>query len=93
MREKFREMGQPGVECPPYSSKENAINCCLKKERFFEKHNVYGMLNPEVEILLEEVINNKNARLFFGVKKDRDFEMKYYSLINELQVRGIEYIQ
>jgi len=49
------------------------------------------MLNSEVETLLEELVNNDNGTFFFGVERDKDYHIKYDSLVNELRVRGIEY--
>jgi hypothetical protein len=94
MRKRFRELNMPGVVYNLSSDRENyLIEYKLKKEKFFEENRVYSILNSEVETLLEEVINNDNARFFFGVKRDEDFQLKYDSLIKELEVRRIEYIR
>lgn len=94
MRERYREFDMPGVGYYPDSPEEDhLIDCYLTKEKFFEDYNVYSLLNSEVETLLEKVINNNNARFFFGMKKDKDFQIKHDSLIKELNIRGIEYIK
>jgi len=94
MRERFRELNTPGVEYTPNSEKEELlIKNYLKKENFFKENSVYTMLNSEVETLLEEVVNNDNARFFLGIGKDKDYQIKYDSLVNELKIRGIDYIK
>jgi hypothetical protein len=92
MRKRFREMNVDGIEYNVNSGRENYLtDCYLAKEAFFEENMVYDILNSEVKTLLEKIINNDNARFFFGMKKDKDYQIKYDSLINELKVRGIDY--
>jgi len=63
------------------------------RERFRELNmpGVEYTPNSEVETLLEEVVNNDNARFFFSIEKDKDYQIKYDSLVNELKIRGIDY--
>jgi len=94
MRERFREMNLQGAEYTTNLARENYLTeHYLTKESFFEENRVYSLLNSEVKTLLEEVVNNDNARFFFGMEKDRDYQVKYDSLINELRVRGIKYLR
>ena len=92
MRKRFREMNMLGKAYNTNSARENYLTkCYLTKENFFEDNSVYSMLNSEVETLLEILVNNDNVRFFFGMKRDKDYQIKYDSLVNELRVRGIEY--
>ncbi len=92
MRDRFRELSMQSIGYNISSARENYLTSCyLTKENFFEENRVYSMLNSEVETLLEELVNNDNGTFFFGVERDKDYHIKYDSLVNELRVRGIEY--
>lgn len=88
MRKKYRELNLPGV-----AYGESKLDYAQKREEFFSDIGAYEMDNSSVENYLDDLVNNDNSRFWVGMNRDKDFIFKYNVLVQELKVRGIDYIR